>query len=41
VPARDFEVHRFTPESGVLPVTLADLPAKPRLLSAAPSLDTV
>ena len=39
-PARDFTVHGFTPETGVVPVTLADLPAKPRLLSAVPSLDT-
>jgi thiol peroxidase len=39
-PARDFEVHRFSPETGVVPVTLADLPAKPRLISAVPSLDT-
>jgi thioredoxin-dependent peroxiredoxin len=39
-PARDFEVHRFTPETGVVPVTLADLPAKPRLLSTVTSLDT-
>ena len=39
-PARDFEVHRFTPETGVVRVTLADLPAKPRLLSSVPSLDT-
>jgi thiol peroxidase len=39
-PARDFVVHRFTPETGVVPVTLADLPAKTRLISAVPSLDT-
>lgn len=39
-PARDFEVHRFTPETGIVPVTLADLPAKPRLISSVPSLDT-
>ena len=39
-PARDFEVHRFTPDTGLVPVRLADLPAKPRLLSAVPSLDT-
>jgi thiol peroxidase len=39
-PARDFEVHRFSPEAGIVPVTLADLPSKPRLLSAVPSLDT-
>lgn len=38
--ARDFVVHRFTAESGVVPVTLADLPAKPRLISTVPSLDT-
>jgi thioredoxin-dependent peroxiredoxin len=39
-PARDFTVHRFTPETGIVPFTLADLPPKPRLLSAVPSLDT-
>jgi thiol peroxidase len=39
-PARDFEVHRFTPDTGLVPVRLADLPAKPRLLSSVPSLDT-
>jgi thiol peroxidase len=39
-PARDFVVHSFSPEAGIVPVTLADLPAKPRLLSAVPSLDT-
>jgi thioredoxin-dependent peroxiredoxin len=39
-PARDFEVHRFTPETGVVAVTLADLPAKPVLLSTVTSLDT-
>jgi thioredoxin-dependent peroxiredoxin len=39
-PARDFTVHRFTPETGLVPVTLADLPAKPRLISSVPSLDT-
>lgn len=39
-PARDFTVHSFTPETGIVPVTLADLPAKPRLISAVPSLDT-
>ena len=39
-PARDFTVHSFTPETGLVPVTLADLPAKPRLISAVPSLDT-
>jgi thioredoxin-dependent peroxiredoxin len=33
-------VHRFTPETGVVRVTLADLPTKPRLLSSVPSLDT-
>jgi thiol peroxidase len=38
--APDFEVHRFTPETGIVPVTLADLPAKPRLVSSVPSLDT-
>jgi thiol peroxidase len=31
---------RFSPEEGLLDVTLADLPAKPRLLSVVPSLDT-
>jgi thiol peroxidase len=39
-PARDFTVHRFTPDKGIVPVTLADLPDKPRLISAVPSLDT-
>jgi thiol peroxidase len=39
-PARDFAMHRFTWEEGVVEVTLADLPAKPRLLSVVPSLDT-
>jgi thiol peroxidase len=39
-PARDFEVHRFTPENGIVAVTLADLPAKPCLISSVPSLDT-
>jgi thiol peroxidase len=39
-PARDFTVHSFSPETGIVPVTLADLPAKPRLLSSVPSLDT-
>lgn len=39
-PARDFAVHTFTPETGIIPVTLADLPSKPRLLSTVPSLDT-
>lgn len=39
-PARDFEAHRFAPETGLASVTLADLPPKPRLLSAVPSLDT-
>lgn len=38
--ARDFLVHRFTPDEGIVPVTLADLPRKPRLLSVVPSLDT-
>src|SRR5947207_2487073 len=38
--ARDFRVHRFTPDEGIVPVTLADLPRKPRLLSVVPSLDT-
>ena len=38
--ARDFEVVSFTPETGMTPFTLADLPAKPRLISAVPSLDT-
>jgi thiol peroxidase len=39
-PARDFTMHRFSPEEGMVEVTLADLPAKPRLLSVVPSLDT-
>jgi thioredoxin-dependent peroxiredoxin len=39
-PARDFTVHRFSREAGLEAVTLADLPAKPRLLSIVPSLDT-
>ena len=39
-PARDFTVHSFSPETGIVPVTLADLPAKPRILSSVPSLDT-
>ena len=39
-PARDFEVHRFSPDEGLVAVTLADLPAIPRLLSVVPSLDT-
>jgi thiol peroxidase len=39
-PARDFQVVSFTPETGMAPFTLADLPAKPRLISAVPSLDT-
>jgi thiol peroxidase len=39
-PAREFTMHRFTPEEGMVEVTLADLPAKPRLLSVVPSLDT-
>jgi thiol peroxidase len=38
--APDFRVHRFSPDAGLVPVTLADLPAKPRLLSVVPSLDT-
>jgi thiol peroxidase len=33
-------VHRFTPEDGLVEVTLADLPRQPRLLSVVPSLDT-
>lgn len=39
-PAPDFVVHRFIPGEGVIPVSLADLPAKPRLVSVVPSLDT-
>jgi thiol peroxidase len=38
--ARDFTLHRFSPDEGMVAVTLADLPAKPRLLSVVPSLDT-
>lgn len=38
--ARDFEVVSFTPETGMVPFTLADLPAKPTLISSVPSLDT-
>lgn len=38
--ARDFRVHRFSPDEGIVQVTLADLPSKPRLLSVVPSLDT-
>ncbi len=39
-PARDFTAIRFSPEEGMVEVTLADLPAIPRLLSVVPSLDT-
>jgi thiol peroxidase len=38
--APDFRVHRFSPEEGLVPVTLGDLPRKPRLISVVPSLDT-
>src|SRR5258708_26978398 len=38
--AREFTLHRFSPAEGIVAVTLADLPAKPRLLSVVPSLDT-
>ncbi len=38
--ARDFTVCRFSPDEGVVEVTLADFPKKPRLLSVVPSLDT-
>lgn len=38
--ARDFTVHRFSPETGITPFTRADLPAKPVLLNVVPSLDT-
>jgi thiol peroxidase len=38
--ARDFTVHRFSPEEGIIEVTLADLLPKPRLLNVVPSLDT-
>ena len=38
--ARPFTMHRFSPEEGMVEVTLADLPAKPCLLSVVPSLDT-
>jgi thioredoxin-dependent peroxiredoxin len=39
-PAPDFTLHRFSPDEGIVAVTLADLPPKPRLLSVVPSLDT-
>lgn len=39
-PARDFKLIRFSPEEGMVEVTLADLPAIPRLLSVVPSLET-
>ncbi len=38
--ARDFTVIRFSPEEGMVEVTLSDLPQIPRLLSVVPSLDT-
>jgi thiol peroxidase len=38
--ARDFTMCRFSPDEGLVDVTLADLPPKPRLLSVVPSLDT-
>jgi thiol peroxidase len=38
--APDFRMHRFAPDEGLVPVTLADLPRKPRLISVVPSLDT-
>jgi thiol peroxidase len=38
--ARDFTTIRFSPEEGLVEVTLADLPPRPRLLSVVPSLDT-
>lgn len=38
--AREFTLHRFSPEEGIVEVMLADLPRKPRLLSVMPSLDT-
>lgn len=38
--APDFVVHRFAPDEGIVPFTLADLPAKPCLVSVVPSLDT-
>jgi len=38
--ARDFTAVRFSPEEGLVEVSLADLPAKPCLLSVVPSLDT-
>jgi thiol peroxidase len=39
-PAREFTAHRFVPGEGIVPFTLADLPAKPTLVSVVPSLDT-
>jgi thiol peroxidase len=38
--ARDFTLHRFSPDEGLVAVTLGDLPRKPRLLNVVPSLDT-
>jgi thioredoxin-dependent peroxiredoxin len=38
--APDFRMHRLAPDDGLVPVTLADLPRKPRLISVVPSLDT-
>jgi thiol peroxidase len=38
--APDFTVHRFVPGEGIVPFALADLPAKPCLVSVVPSLDT-
>ena len=38
--APDFAVHKFVPGQGLVRVTLADTPAKARLFSVVPSLDT-
>lgn len=38
--APDFAVHKFVPGQGLVKVTLADTPAKARLFSVVPSLDT-
>jgi thiol peroxidase len=38
--ARDFVVHGYAAGRGMFPVTWADMPATPRLISSVPSLDT-
>lgn len=38
--APDFSVHKFVPGQGLVNVTLADTPAKARIFSVVPSLDT-